>query len=70
MYKFNFKSKGIHRIYFTLNLEGVKSLDNMFSYIKNLTSISFSPSFNTVNITDLRIAFHTVLNCNQLIYLI
>ena len=46
---YNFKSKGIHRIYFTLNLEGVKSLDNMFSYIKNLTSISLSPSFNTEN---------------------
>ena len=49
---YNFKSKGIHRIYFTLNLEGVTSLENMFFINKYLTSISFSPSFNTENITD------------------
>ena len=49
---YNFKSKGIHKVYFTLNLEGVTSLTLMFFNIKNLTSISFSPSFNTENITD------------------
>ena len=67
---YNFKSKGIHKVYFTLNLDGVTSFYSMFYNNKYLKSISFSPSFNTVNITDLRIAFHTVLNCNQLIYLI
>ena len=49
---YNFKSKGIHRIYFTLNLEGVTSLNKMFYNIKNMTSIAFSPSFNTENITE------------------
>ena len=52
---YNFKSKGIHRIYFTLNLEGVTSLENIFININNLTSISFSPSFNTENITNFMI---------------
>ena len=27
---YNFKSKGIHRVYFTLNLEGVTSFEKMF----------------------------------------
>ena len=49
---YNFKLKGIHRIYFTLNLEGVTSFDCMFFKNNNLTSITFSPSFNTENITD------------------
>jgi len=49
---YNFTSKGIHRVYFTLNLEGVTSLSNMFLNNKNITSIAFSPSFNTENITD------------------
>ena len=47
---YNFKSKGIHRVYFTLNLTGVTSFEEMFFYNKNLTSITFSPSFNTENI--------------------
>ena len=29
---YNFKSKGIHRVYFTLNLEGVTSFEEMFYY--------------------------------------
>jgi hypothetical protein len=49
---YNFKSKGIHRVYFTLNLEGVTSFEFMFYLINNLTSISISPSFNTENITE------------------
>jgi len=51
---YNFKSKGIHRVYFTLNLEGVTSFEEMFFYNTNLTSITFSPSFNTENITNFR----------------
>ena len=54
---YNFKSKGIHRVYFTLNLEGVTSLKDMFYSNKNLTSIAFSPSFNTENIEYLERCF-------------
>jgi hypothetical protein len=60
---YNFKSKGIHRVYFTLNLEGVTSLNLMFSKINNLTSIAFYPSFNTENITDFRYFLST---CDKL----
>ena len=49
---YNFKSKGIHKIYYTLNLEGVTSFEQMFYRNKYLTSISFSPSFNMENITN------------------
>ena len=60
---YNFKSKGIHRIYFTLNLEGVTSFNCMFFKNNNLTSITFSPSFNTENITDFTRTFST---CDKL----
>ena len=54
---YNFKSKGIHRIYVTLNLEGVTTFQNMFYNNKNLISIAFSPSLNTENITNFRYLF-------------
>ena len=60
---YNFKSKGIHRIYFTLNLEGVTSFKNMFFRNNNLTAIKFSPSFNTENITDFT---YTFSGCDKL----
>ena len=60
---YKFKSKGIHRIYFTLNLEGVTLLEEMFYSNKNLTSISFSPSFNTENITSFERCFSS---CDKL----
>ena len=60
---YKFKSKGIHRVYFTLNLEGVTLLEEMFFNNKNLTSISFSPSFNTENITSFERCFSS---CDKL----
>ena len=60
---YNFKSKGIHKIYFTLNLEGVTSFNQMFYENNYLTSISFSPSFNTENITEWSFWFGA---CNNL----
>ena len=60
---YNFKSKGIHRVYFTLNLEGVTSFAKMFFNNNNLTSITFSPSFNTENITEYLYCFST---CDKL----
>jgi hypothetical protein len=60
---YNFKSKGIHRVYFTLNLTGVTSFEKMFLNNKNLTSITFSPSFNTENITNFLYCFST---CDKL----
>ena len=60
---YNFKSKGIHRIYFTLNLEGATSFKNMFFKNNNLTTIKFSPSFNAENITDFSDTFRT---CDKL----
>ena len=67
---YNFKSKGIHRIYFTLNLEGATSFKEMFFKNNNLTTIKFSPSFNAENITDFSDTFRECDKFNQLIYLI
>ena len=61
---YNFKSKGIHKIYYTLNLEGVTSFEQMFYKNDYLTTISFSPLFNTENITTVERWFHS---CNMLI---
>ena len=61
---YTFKSKGIHKIYFTFNLDGVTSFERMFSGNDYLTTISFSPSFNTENITNMEGWFNA---CNKLI---
>jgi hypothetical protein len=63
---YNFKSKGIHRIYFTLNLEGVTSFENMSYSNKNMESIAFSPSFNNKNITYFGGCFSYYINLQSI----
>ena len=55
--KYQFNSTGIHKVYFKINISNITSLDYLFQSILNVTSISFSPLFNTENITFMRWMF-------------
>ena len=63
---YNFASTGNHTLYFTLNIEKKNSLISMFENINKIISISFTSSFNTINITRMDSMF---FNCKNLIYI-
>ena len=63
---YNFASTGNHTLYFTLNIEKKNSLISMFENINKIISISFTSSFNTINITRMDSMF---FNCINLIYI-
>ena len=44
---YKFSSVGNHTIYFYMNISSIASLGAMFSKIERMTSISFTPDFNT-----------------------
>ena len=60
---YNFKSPGIHKVYFTLNITNNDCFYSMFKNNKHLTSIYFSQNFNTENIKFMNGMFY---NCESL----
>ena len=53
IFSYNFSSIGNYTIYFDLDLSSLTSLEYMFGEIRKMTSIKFSPSFNTKNIENM-----------------
>ena len=54
---YTFNSKGFHTAYFLLNISNLTSVESMFKYNSEMTSIQFSSLFNTENITDMSYMF-------------
>ena len=61
-----FRKIGYHTVYFLFNLSKTKSLNHMFYTIDKLSGISFTPLFNSENITDISSMF---LYCKSLKYI-
>ena len=61
-----FKKIGYHTVYFLFDLSNTKSLSYMFYSIDKLSGISFTPLFNSENITDINSIF---LYCKSLQYI-
>ena len=63
---YTFRKIGYHTVYFLLDLSKAESLSSMFYSIDKLSGISFTPLFNSENITDISSMF---LFCISLQYI-
>ena len=63
---YTFRKIGYHTVYFLFDLSNTKSLSHMFYSIGKLSGISFTPLFNSENITDINSMF---FNCRSLQYI-
>ena len=54
---YTFYTKGFHTAYFLMDISNLTSFRSMFNLIEDMTSIQFSPLFNTENITDMTSMF-------------
>jgi surface protein len=61
-----FRKIGYHTVYFLFDLSKTKSLRYMFFSIDKLSGISFTPLFNSENITDIDSMFYY---CKSLLYI-
>jgi len=55
---YTFPNSGNHTLYFIMNSPSTNSLSYLFNKTKQLVSISFSSSFNTENVIDMRGMFY------------
>ena len=56
--EFIFENKGEHIVYFYIDQQNIKSLNQIFKQIDRIKSISFHPYFNTSTITDMSEMFY------------
>ena len=64
--KYTFAKKGNHIVYFYGPVNTLYSTQTMFKDVRKLHSISFSPLFNTGNVTTMRMMFYECVDLKSI----